>query len=180
MPLDLAAVDRGFGECIAVWNEAEILLRYRVDLDGRAMHAIRRAIVGAPMLGQVGTRIPDTEMAITELVRVLLPSGPNVPEDDRGWDLTRAGVSIPVTEDELMRLSFEVPIILLSTIMQDIQNPNRRRPSRGGSPRGASSTVSQTTTASSATPNGQGSLPGPLPALTTVGSGSAGESGFGV
>ena len=55
------------------------------------------------------TRFPDVEAIIDELIRVLLPSGPDVPEDDRGWDLTDGPVSVPITFDTLVDLPPGLP-----------------------------------------------------------------------
>jgi hypothetical protein len=181
VPYDLQSVERGYGECDVDWNGNSILVRYRADLNNRALIAMKRVMIGVVALDGT-TRFPDVEAIIDELIRVLLPSGPEIDEDERGWDLTDGGVSIPITFDTLVDLPPGLPAAIMGAIFRDVNDPNRRRPSRGGSARGASSvpTPSPTTTASSAMPNGQGSLPGPSLVLTTAGSGSAGESGFGV
>jgi hypothetical protein len=134
-----------------------------------------------PVMGIPGARIPDTELVISELIRVLLPCSEAVPEAERGWDITRGGVPVPITEDEMMKLDIGLPVSLLMAILADVNNPNRRKPSLSSSRVRADSvpTVSPTTTASSPMPNGQASLPGPLPASTPLVIGSAGESGFG-
>ena len=187
MPYDLQAIERGYGECDVEWTARNgqtysILIRYRADLNNRALIAMKRVMVGVIALDGV-TRFPDVEAIIDELIKTLLPSGPDVPEDERGWDLTDGGESIPITFDTLVDLEPGLPAAILGGIFRDINDPNRRRPSRAGSAQGASSppTESPTSTASSVTPNGQASLPGPLPATPIpVGIGSAGESGFGV
>lgn len=182
MPYDLEAVERGFGECVAMHEGHEITLRYRVDLDGRALIALKRAAAGVPVMGVPNARIPDTELAISELIRVLLPCNDAVPEHERGWDITRGGAPVPITEDELMRLDVGLPVSLLMAILTDVNNPNRRRPSLSGSRATAASppTGSPTTTPSSATPNGQASHPGPSPASPMiVAAGRAGASGYG-
>jgi hypothetical protein len=181
MPYDLQSVERGYGECDVDWNGNSILVRYRADLNNRALIAMKRVMIGVTALDGI-TRFPDVEAIIDELIRVLLPSGPEIDEDERGWDLTDGGVSIPITFDTLVDLPPGLPAGILGAIFRDVNDPNRRRPSRGGSSRGASSApmASPTTTASSATPNGQASLPGPSPDSTLHLVGSAGESGYGV
>lgn len=179
MPFDLNAVERGYGECDVEWNGHTIVLRYRADLNNRALIAMKRAVVGVEILGG-GQRFPDVEAMIEELLRVL------VPEDHEygpGWDLTDNGRPLPLTFDSLVDLPPGLPAAMLGAIFRDINDPNRRKPSSNGSSRGASSqpAASPTSTASSATPNGQASLPGPSPATPIpVGIGSAGESGYGV
>ena len=182
MPYDLQAVERGFGEVDVEWNGHVILVRYRADLNNRALIAMKRVMVGVTALDGI-TKFPDVEAIITELQRVLLPSGPDVPEDERGWDLTDGGESVPITFDTLVDLPPGLPAAILGGIFRDVNDPNRRKPSSAGSARGASSApaVSPITTASSAMPNGQASLPGPLPATPTlVPVGPAGDAGFGV
>lgn len=180
MPYDLQAVERGYGEVDVEWNGHTILVRYRADLNNRALIAMKRVMIGVLSLDGA-TRFPDVEAIIDELIRVLLPSGPEVPEDERGWDLTDGGVSVPITFDTLVDLPPGLPAAILGGIFRDVNDPNRRRPSRPGSARKVDSEPepSPITTASSVTLNGRESLPGPLPALTTVGSGAAGDSGFG-
>ena len=181
MPYDLDAVERGYGECVANVNDHHVTLRYRADLDGRAMHAIRRALVGVPTIGD-GSRMPDSEQVISELVRILLPCSDEIPEHERGWDITRGGAPVPVNVEELERLDFHLPVLFLTAIMADIRNPNRKRPSLGGSRVGAVSEpiAFPTSTGSSATPNGQASLSGPSPASPTIaGTGPVGASGYG-
>ncbi len=199
MPMDLEAVERGFGECEATFGEHTITLRYRVDLDSRAFHAMSKAMRGVSIMipGAASIKIPDTDLLHAELVRLLLPSGPDVPEHERGWDLTRGGVSIPVTIEELERLDLGLPSLFLATIMGDAKNPNRRRLSLPGSPAGADSppTESQTTTDSSRTPPTPASTPSSLPTpisstvrpvdssqprSTLPDDGSAGEIGYAV
>jgi hypothetical protein len=127
--------------------------------------------------------MPDVEMVIAELARVLLPCREDVPPAERGWDITRGGRPVPITEDELMRLDVSLPVAMLTVIVGDVNDPNRRRLSLNGSGARADSppTASQTTTGSSATPNGQASHPGPSPAsMTTLAAGPVGASGFGV
>jgi hypothetical protein len=179
MPFDLQAIERGYGEVDVEWQGHSILVRYRADLNNRALIAMKRVMVGVIALDGA-TRFPDVEAIIDELIRVLLPSGPDVAEDDRGWDLTDGGASVPITFDTLVDLPPGLPAAILGAIFRDINDPNRRRPSRRPSPPGAASDgpASPTTTASSAMPNGQASLPGPLPATPiAVGSGAAGGSG---
>jgi hypothetical protein len=182
MPYDLEAVERGYGECSAPFNGHDITLRYRVDLDGRAMIALKRAAAGVPVMGIANARIPDTEMVISELIRVLLPCTEDTPERERGWDITRGGRVVPITEDELMKLDVGLPVALLMAVLADVNNPNRRRLSLNGSGARADSpqTASPTTTGSSATPNGQGYPSGlSLVSGTTPSSGLAGAAGFG-
>lgn len=183
MPYDLAAVERGYGECEAEWNGHRITLRYRVDLDGRAVHALRRAMVGSQIaFGGPNDRVPDTDAVMAELVRVLLPCGPEIPEGERGWDITREDVPVPVSVEEMERLPPMMPVQLLSAVVRDVNDPNRRRLSLSSSRARADSppTASPTTTASSATPNGQASPPGlSLVSATTPADGPAGLSGYG-
>ena len=181
MPYDLSALERGYGETVATFQEHEILLRYRVDLDGRAMHAMRRALVGVRVIG-LDQRVPDTEQVITELVRLLLPAGPDVPPEDRGWDLTRDGVPLEITLDELERLPFQLPVVLLGAIMEDVQNPNRLRLSRVSSKARADSqpTPSPTGIPSSAMPAGPDSIQPSLPDSETLRAiGPVGRTGYG-
>lgn len=184
MPYDLNAVERGFGEVDVEWTARDgqfytILIRYRADLNNRALIAMKRVMVGVIALDGV-TRFPDVEAIIDELLKTILPSGPDVPEDERGWDIVKDGVSIPVTFDTLVDLEPGLPAAILGSIFRDINDPNRRRPSRSGSSRGADSapTVSQTTTDSSTTPNGQASLPGPLQDATIPPAGLVGAIGY--
>lgn len=180
MPLDLEAVERGYGECTAEYGAAQITLRYRAQLDGRALIAMKRAGAGVPVLGASGIKIPDTELAIAELVRVLLPCSEQVPEHERGWDVTRAGKPVAITEEELMALEPSLPVVLLGAILADVNNPNRRRLSLSGSKAGADSLLiaSPTTTASSVTRNGATPPSGPSPGSTmTLAVGAAGGSG---
>lgn len=178
MPYDLASVERGYGECEAEWQGNVILLRYRADLNNRALIAMKRVMVGVTALDGV-TKFPDVEAIIEELMRTLLPSGPDVPEDERGWDLTQNGVSVPVTFDTLVDLPPGLPAAMLGAIFRDVNDPLRRKPSRGSSSQGAKSepTPSQTTTDSSRRRNGQDSLPGPSAGLTRVPTTLAGASG---
>lgn len=181
MPYDLGAVERGHGECVAAFKDAEIALRYRADLDGRALIALKRAFAGIPIMGSGSVRIPDTELAIAELVRVLLPCDESIPTHERGWDVTRDGRPVPITEDALMALPAGLPAVLLGAILADVNDPNRRRLSLSGSRAGADSqaTASPTTTASSPTPNGAAPPSGHSPdSLTTLVVGSAGASGY--
>lgn len=184
MPFDLSAVERGYGECDVAWGGHTIVLRYRATLNNRAMVAMQRAVIGVPMLGTTdGSRFPDIEPILRELEAALLPSGPDVPAEERGWDLTRDGVPIPVTYDELLGLPPDLPALMLAGIVKDIRDPNRRKPSSRPSPRGASSATapSPTTPPSSSTPNGSGSTQPISPAsLQIVGSGRVGDSGYGV
>lgn len=180
MPFDLQSIERGYGEVDVEWQGHLILCRYRADLNNRALIAMKRVMVGVVALDGT-TRFPDVEAIIDELIRVLLPSGSDVPDDERGWDLTDNGTSVPITFDTLVDLPPGLPAAILGAIFRDINDPNRRRPSRRSSSPGAASapTVSPTTTASSSMPNGQASLPGPLPATQTlVASGPAGVTSF--
>jgi hypothetical protein len=176
MPYDLAAVERGYGEVVAEWNGHEILLRYRADLNNRALIAMKRLMIGVLALDGV-TRFPDVEAMIDELQRVLLPSGPEVPKDQRGWDLTDDGKSIPITFDTLVDLPPGLPAAMLGAIFRDVNDPNRKRPSSAGWSAEASSEGHQTTTDSSETRNGQASLPGPLVDSTTRVTTSVGGTG---
>src|SRR6187455_2416222 len=100
---DLQAIERGFGEVEADWAGNTVLVRYRADLNNRALIAMKRVMVGVMSLDGT-TRFPDVEAIIDELIRVLLPSGPDVPEDERGWDITDGGVSVPINFDTLVDL----------------------------------------------------------------------------
>jgi hypothetical protein len=180
MPYDLEAVERGYGECVATFGGAEITLRYRADLDGRALIALKRAFAGVPIIGRADFRIPDTELVISELTRLLLPCSDAIPEDERGWDVTRAGHAVEITPDELMALPAGLPVALLGAILADVYDPNRRKLSLNGSRARADSppTASPTTTGSSPTPNGPASLRGSSPAIPpTLEPGPAGGSG---
>jgi hypothetical protein len=176
---DLQSIERGYGEVEADWAGNTVLVRYRADLNNRALIAMKRVMVGVMSLDGT-TRFPDVEAIIDELIRVLLPSGPDVPEDERGWDITDGGVSIPITFDTLVDLPPGLPAAILGAIFRDINDPNRRRPSRRGSPVMADSAanVSPITTESSPPPNGQGSLPGPLQDSTIRPVGLVGSAGY--
>jgi hypothetical protein len=181
MPYDLSAIERGFGECDVEWPQNSgqtILIRYRADVNNRALIAMKRVMVGVLTLDG-SMRFPDVEAIIDELIRVLLPAGPDVPEDERGWDLTNNGVSVPITFDTVVDLPPGLPAAILGGIFRDINDPNRRRPSKAGSSRKAASVPepSPTTTGSSAEPNGQASLPGPSLVLSTPVNGPAGIFG---
>jgi len=176
---DLQSIERGYGEVEADWAGNTVLVRYRADLNNRALIAMKRVMVGVMSLDGT-TRFPDVEAIIDELIRVLLPSGPDVPEDERGWDITDGGVSIPITFDTLVDLPPGLPAAILGAIFRDINDPNRRRPSRRGSPVMADSaaSVSPITTEPSSPPNGQGSLPGPLQDSTIRPVGLVGSAGY--
>lgn len=176
MPYDLAAVERGYGECIAEWSGHEITLRYRADLNNRALIAMKRLMIGVLALDGV-TRFPDVEAMIDELQRVLLPSGPDVPKDQRGWDLTDDGKSIPITFDALVDLPPGLPAAMLGAIFRDVNDPNRKRLSSAGWSPEESSESRPTTSGSSETRNGAASLPGRLPDSMTLATTSAGDRG---
>jgi hypothetical protein len=181
MPFDLQAIERGYGECDVEWLGNSILVRYRADLNNRALIAMKRVMVGVVSLDGT-TRFPDVEAIIDELIRVLLPAGPDVPEDERGWDLTDGGASVPITFDTLVDLPPGLPAAILGAIFRDINDPNRRKPSRNGSPVRASSqpTASPTTTGSSVMLAGPASHPGHLPdSPTPVANGAVGATSFG-
>jgi hypothetical protein len=176
MPFDLNALERGYGECDAEWLGNTITLRYRADLNNRALIAMKRVMVGVIALDGV-TRFPDVEAIIDELVKVLLPIDH---EEGPGWDLTDNGTLVPITFDALVDLPPGLPAAMLGAIFRDVNDPNRRKPSKRGSSRGASSepTTSPTTTDSSPTPNGQASLPGPLQDATIPPAGLVGATGY--
>ena len=176
MPYDLASVERGYGEIDCEWNGHTITLRYRADLNNRALIAMKRLMIGVLALDGV-TRFPDVEAMIDELQRVLLPSGPEVPKERRGWDLTDGGKSIPITFDALVDLPPGLPAAMLGAIFRDVNDPNRKRLSSAGWSQEASSESHPTTSASSATLNGQASLPGPSPDLSIPVTVYAGASG---
>jgi hypothetical protein len=176
MPYDLAAVERGYGECVCAYNGHEIVLRYRADINARALIAMQRTIVGVDTIDGTA-KFPDFEAVITELVRVLLPSGPEIPEHQRGWDLTRDGEPLPVSYDAIVGLPMQLPMAMLMAIFGDVNDPNRRRLSSAGWSPAASSESQPTTGASSAMPNGHRSLPGPSPDWTIPETGTAGGTG---
>lgn len=180
MPYDLQTIERGYGEVDVEWSGHTVLVRYRADLNNRALIAMKRVMIGVIALDGV-TRFPDVEAIIDELIRVLLPSGPDVPEDERGWDVVNGGASVPITFDTLVDLPPGLPAAILGAIFRDINDPNRRRPSKRGSAQVAVSTPdpSPITTESSRTPNGQASLPGPSQDSTIHLVGPAGASGYG-
>lgn len=176
MPFDLSSLERGYGEVDAEWNGHTVTLRYRADLNNRALIAMKRVMVGVLALDGV-TRFPDVEAIIDELIKVLLPIDH---EEGPGWDLTDAGEPVPITFDAIVDLPPGLPAAMLGSIFRDVNDPNRRRPSRRGSSPGADSApaASPTTTASSATPNGQASLPGPLQDATIPSAGLVGATGY--
>jgi hypothetical protein len=176
MPFDLSSLERGYGEVEADWNGHAITLRYRADLNNRALIAMKRVMVGVVALDGV-TRFPDVEAIIDELLKVLLPLDH---EYGPGWDLTSDGAQVPITFDAIVDLPPGLPAAMLGAIFRDVNDPNRRKPSKRGSSRGASSepTTSPTTTDSSPTPNGQASLPGPLQDATIPPAGLVGAIGY--
>jgi hypothetical protein len=178
MPYDLNAIERGYGEAVVDWQGHEITVRYRADLNNRALIAMKRVMIGVTALDGV-TKFPDVEAIIDELLRVLLPSGPDVPEEERGWDLTDNGRSVPITWETLVDLPPGLPAALLGGIFRDVNDPLRRKLSSSGWSRTAGSESSPTTSASSRTRNGQASLPGPSEALNTPVTGAVGVSGSG-
>jgi hypothetical protein len=176
VPYDLAAVERGYGECECEWENETIVLRYRAELNNRALIAVKRALVGVLALDGK-TRFPDVETMIEELERVLLPSGPDVPADERGWDITDNGASVPITFDTLADLPPGLPAAMLGAVFRDVNDPNRRRPSSSGSSVAASSEGRPTITRSSAPRNGRASLPGRSGVSSTRAAGTAGNTG---
>lgn len=183
MPFDLSAIERGYGEVdveLPAYSSS-ILVRYRADLNNRALIAMKRVMVGVLTLDGT-TRFPDVEAIIDELLKTLLPSGPDVPEDERGWDLTDNGASVPITFDTLVDLPPGIPAAILGAVFRDINSPDRRRPSRRGSNlEGVSPPiVPQTTTPSSQTQSGPASPLGlSLVSQTPVVNGPVGASSFG-
>jgi len=174
-------VERGYGECDVPWQGSDILVRYRADLNNRALIAMKRVMVGVLTLDGV-TRFPDVEAIIDELLRTLLPSGPDVPEDERGWDVTAGGASVPITFDTLVDLPPGLPAAILGALFRDINSSDRRRPSRLGSSLegGSPQTKPPTITPSYPMQSGPVSLPGhslvsPTPAVN----GPVGASSFG-
>lgn len=196
MPFDLQSLERGYGEVDVDWNGHSILVRYRADLNNRALIAMKRVMVGVTALDGV-SRFPDVEAIIDELLRTLLPSGPDVPEDERGWDLTDGGVSLPITFDTLVDLPPGLPAAILGAIFRDVNaDPNSRKPFKPISSRGASSTpiesriIGASSSAPSATDSTPPSSPTPigaiqrlagssLPMHTTFGDGFGGLTGTG-
>jgi hypothetical protein len=100
-----------------------------------------------------------------------------VPEHERGWDITRDGVPVAITPEELIALPLGLPVALLMAVFADVSDPNRVRPCSAGSSPADGSEGRLTTTASSKTRNGRISPPGRSPASTTPPAGSAGGSG---
>lgn len=196
MPYDLNAIEKGYGECDVDWQGHSILIRYRADLNNRALIAMKRVMVGVLTLDGT-TRFPDVEAIIDECQRTLLPSGPDVPEDERGWDLTNNGESVPITFDTLVDLPPGLPAAILGAVFKDVNmDPKLRRPFKPISSRGAVSQPieSQIIGAYSSAPNGTDSTPPSLPTpidsiqrperlsqpnTTTHGGGYAGLSGTG-
>lgn len=181
MPFDLQSLERGYGEVDVEWNGHSILVRYRADLNNRALIAMKRVMVGVIALDGV-TRFPDVEAIIDELIKVLLPIDH---EEGPGWDLTNDGEPVPITFDTIVDLPPGLPAAILGAVFRDVNDPNRRKPSRrsrSGSPQegGSAAAASPTTTPSSATPNGQASLPGPLQDATIPPAGLVGVSGYGL
>jgi hypothetical protein len=196
MPFDLQSIERGYGEVDVEWQGHTILCRYRADLNNRALIAMGEVMVGVPSLDGA-TRFPNVKAIIDEVRRVLLPSGPDVPEDERGWDLTDGGVSVPITFDTLVDLPPGLPATILGAIVRDVNSdPNSRRPFKPISSRGAVSPPieSRIIGASSSVPNATDSTPSTSPTpidsirpaapssqppTTTHGVGYAGLSGTG-
>lgn len=176
MPYDLNAIERGYGEADVDWQGHTIVVRYRADLNNRALIAMKRVMIGVVALDGI-TRFPDVEAIIDELLRILLPAGPDVPKDQRGWDLTDNGQSVPITWDALVDLPPGLPAAILGGIYRDVNDPLRRRPSSSGWSQPDDSEGLPTTSASWPTPNGQASLPGPSEDLITLPAGLAGASG---
>lgn len=175
MPFDLQALERGYGEIDVDWNGHSITVRYRADLNNRAMIAIGEVMLGVTALDGV-TRFPRVQAIIDELVKVLLPLDH---EYGPGWDLTNNGEPVPITFDALVDLPPGLPASILGAVLRDVNDPNRRKPSRRTSSPGASSAPieSPTITASSSQPNGQASLPGPLQDATILPAGLVGAIG---
>ena len=196
MSYDLQTIERGYGEVDVDWNGHTVLVRYRADLNNRALIAMKRVMVGVMSLDGT-TRFPDVEAIIDELIRVLLPSGPDVPADERGWDITDGGASVPINFDTLVDLPPGLPAAILGAIFRDINaDPKSRRPFKPTLSRRAGSQVveSQITGSSSSAPNDtdstRTSLPTPIdsiqrqepssqPTSRVLGDGYAGLSGTG-
>jgi hypothetical protein len=126
MPYDLNAVERGYGECEVEWQGHSILLRYRADLNNRALIAMKRAVVGVEILGG-GSRFPDVEAIVDELLKAILPLDH---EYGPGWDLTDNGTPVPVSYDALVDLPPGLPAAMLGAIFRDVNDSGRRKPSR--------------------------------------------------
>lgn len=178
MPYDLNAIEHGYGEAEIDWQGHTIVVRYRADLNNRALIAMKRVMIGVTALDGV-TRFPDVEAIIDELLRILLPSGPDVPPDRRGWDLTDNGRSVPIDWDTLVDLPPGLPAALLGGIFRDVNDPLRRQPSGSGWSAPEDSERHRTTSGSSPMRNGQASLPGPSEDSITPPAGLAGASGSG-
>ncbi len=169
MPFDLSSVQRGYGEVPVDFNGHVITVQYRADLDSRAMLAIQRLMVGIPTVMDASVRFPDIDGVMAELERVVV-----------GWDITRDGVPVAVTRDEILKLPTQLPFVMLQSIVADINDPNRRKPSLDGSSVRASSQpiASQIITDSSVTPDGPASSPGlSLVSRTTPDNGPVGATG---
>lgn len=175
MPFDLNALERGYGETDVDWNGHSITVRYRADLNNRAMIAIGDVMIGVTALDGV-TKFPRVKSIIEELLKVMLPLDH---EYGDGWDLTNNGEPVPITYESLLDLPPGLPASILGAILRDINDPNRRRPSRNGSSRVAASepTPSPSTSELSSPLNGHTSLPGPSPVLTTPPVGHVGVIG---
>lgn len=157
MPFDLASLERGYGECVAEFNGHDITLRYHATINNRALDAMYRATVGEEIVGG-GGRFPNVGAIADELIKILLPLGH---EYGDGWDLLNAGESIPITKDAILDLPPALPGTMLGAIVRDVNDPNRRKPSRRSSSPGASSQPmeSPTTGVFSSEPNATASIP---------------------
>jgi hypothetical protein len=176
VPFDLATLERGFGECVAEFNGHDITLRYHATINNRALDAMYRATVGEEIVGG-GGRFPNVGAIADELIKILLPLGH---EYGDGWDLLNDGQSIPITKDAILDMPPALPGTMLGAIVRDVNDPNRRKPSRRSSSPGASSApaASPTTSEFSMTPNGQASLPGPSLDETIQQGGPVGATGY--
>lgn len=170
MPLDLAAVSVGYGETSCEWGGHTILLRYRADLDNRALIAAKRLFAGVETMD--GTqRMPDMEAIIDALTPMLT-----------GWDITRGGQPVPISKETVIGLPLGLPAVMLMSVVGDAMDPNRRPVSANGwsAEAGSQPIAFPTTTPSSAMPAGQGYHRGFSPDSATMPhAGPAGASGFG-
>lgn len=94
------------------------------------------------------------------------------------WSVTGDGAALPITEESLKAVPPRMRVAILQAVMADFFDPGNAETSDAGSPPpAASEAAAPSTPASSSTLNGQASLPGPLPALTTPGAPISGGSG---
>jgi hypothetical protein len=94
------------------------------------------------------------------------------------WSMTSDGAPLEVTSEAIASLPPRMRVAVLSAIMADFFSEGNETPSDAGSPGPAASEATvRSTPDSSGTRNGQASLPGPLPALSTPPAASSGGTG---